>query len=63
MKGGQQQLVSSATNFVTAWWCYIAAGLAVLFAILYYSKPTQTVTVKKETMCGSCPNKKAAGLW
>ena len=60
MKGGQ--MLNSATNFVTAWWCYIALAGAVIFAYLYYSTPQQKITVKQEKMCGSCPGSAQKGL-
>jgi len=55
MKGGA--IMESVTNFFSQYWCYIAAGLAVVFAILYFFKPTQVITPKKEKMCGSCPKR------
>ncbi len=59
MKGGA--IMDSVTMFFSQYWCHISAGLAVLFAILYFFKPTQVITPKKEKMCGSCP-KNVQGL-
>lgn len=69
MRGGQfltpqptlfQQFVSflySIPSLLLRNWCYIAAGLAVLFIILYIVKPTQIISPVKEKMCSSCPKR------
>jgi hypothetical protein len=69
LRGGQfvmqqpsmfQQFLSflySIPAFLLRNWCYVAAGVAVLFAVLYFVKPTQIISPVKEKMCNSCPKR------
>ena len=69
MRGGQfmtpqptlfQQILSfvySIPSFLLRNWCYVAVGVAVLFVILYFIKPTQVIAPVKEKMCSSCPKR------
>ena len=66
MRGGQYfvaqpTLFQQIMSFFTANWCYIVAGLAILFVILYVTKPTQTPV--KEKMCNSCPKRERQGVF
>jgi hypothetical protein len=75
MRGGQfitpqptlfQQAVSflySIPSFLLRNWCYVVSGLAGLFLILYFTKPTQIIAPVKEKMCGSCPKRERQGVF
>lgn len=67
MRGGQfmtqPTLFQQITSFFTNNWCYIVAGLAILFAVLYFIKPTQVIAPVKEKMCNSCPKRERQGVF